>query len=68
MTNQSQPHNNKSFRFVLIGQTFDYIDGKRYEKTNTQYARPFGGGKAIKLAKDLYCRNVSLWEGTTANA
>ena len=53
------PQNNKSFRFVLIGQTFDHIDGKRYEKTNTQFAKPFGGGKAIKLRKDAYCKNVS---------
>ena len=53
--------NNKSFRFVLIGQTFDNLDGKRYEKTNSQYAKPFGGGKAVKLAKDFYCVNVSEW-------
>ena len=66
MTNQ--PHNNKSFRFVLIGQTFDYIDGNRYEKTNKQFAKPFGGGRTIKLRKDSYCRNVSPWKGTTANA
>ena len=55
------PTNCKSFQFVLIGQSFDYIDGRKYEKTNKQFAKPFGGGKAVKLTKDFYCVNVSKW-------
>jgi len=56
---QKTATNNKSFRFVFVGQCFDYVDGRRYEKSSNQYAKPFGGGKAIKLAKDFYCVNVS---------
>ena len=54
-------HNNKSFCFVLIGQTFNNIDGKRYEKTSKQFAKPFGGGKALKFSKESYCEQVSEW-------
>lgn len=52
-------HNNKSFRYVLIGQTFDNIDGRRYEKISSQAAKPFAGGKAIRCAGSHFCRKVS---------
>ena len=44
-------HNNKSFMYVAINQTFNTYDGKRYVKTSTHFAQPYSGGKAIRFNK-----------------
>ena len=51
-------HNNKSFMYVAINQTFNTYDGKRYVKTSTHFAQPYSGGKAIRFNKLDMCRKV----------
>jgi hypothetical protein len=51
-------YNCKSFQYVAVGQTFNYLDGQRYEKVSDTHAKPFGGGKSVRLSKDFYCENV----------